>query len=79
MNIKYKPFNQFVLRTPLLSYNRLKTLMSNENRAIEQIQDTLIEEAIFLASPLLYREIKILIIHYLLIGITYYASGLFSR
>ena len=58
MNIQYKPFNQFVLRTPLLSYNRLKTLMSNEDRAIEQIQDTLIEEAIFLASPLLYREIK---------------------
>ena len=57
----YLPFPNFVFRTPLLPVNIFFTEMSkfeNEESYWEYfLQDSLIREAIFLASPVLYDEI----------------------
>ena len=48
--MKYLPFPDFVLRTPLLPFNSL------ESNLLSDLSNTVIEEAIFLASPVLLSE-----------------------
>ncbi len=59
--IKYLPFNSFVVRTPLLSFNQfediLNRLQKNEEDFKTILQDKAILEAIYLGSPVLYDEI----------------------
>lgn len=62
MNNKYIPFEDFVLRTPILSFSFYKELTSqntiNKERFKELFQDLVIQEAIFLASPQLFEELQ---------------------
>ncbi|OJJ19407.1 hypothetical protein BKI52_21600 [marine bacterium AO1-C] len=57
----YQPFDQYVLRTPLLSIDFYKKLTSSSTVSEEQLKeictDKVIREAIFLASPSLLFEI----------------------
>ncbi len=59
--IKYLPFNNFVVRTPLLSFNQFEDVLFKLKRNEEDLkiilQDTAILEAIYLGSPVLYEEI----------------------
>jgi len=62
-NIPYKPFNKFVLRTPLKSFNYLQKFISGSETDIEslkkELQDSVIKESIFLASPDLYEQLNV--------------------
>ena len=57
----YLPFQNFVFRTPLLSVNvfltEIEKLEKEDNYWKQFLQDPLLQEAIFLASPVLYDEI----------------------
>ncbi|RNL68585.1 hypothetical protein ED312_23265 [Sinomicrobium pectinilyticum] len=57
----YSDYNKYILRTPLLSLNFFKNLTSEETISDERIKNILkdptIREAIFLASPPLYKQI----------------------
>jgi len=59
--IKYLPFNNIVLRTPLLSFNQFEDILTrlakNEEDFKIILHDTAILEAIYLGSPVLYDEI----------------------
>ena len=59
--IKYLPFINFVLRTPLLSFSQFEDILfrlkNNEEVLKIILQDTAILEAIYLGSPVLYDEI----------------------
>ncbi len=58
----YTAFDKFVLRTPLLSFQFYQKLTANPQVSDEFLQETfndhMIQEAIFLASPTLYFELK---------------------
>ncbi len=63
MNTNYNPyknFSNFVLRTPLLPLNFYEELMANDLTTNQQIKkkfkNIIVQEAIFLASPSLYKE-----------------------
>jgi len=55
--MKYKIFNKFLLRTPLLSYNQFLKNISYKD-IITLLSKRLIREAIFLASPSLHEKIE---------------------
>ncbi|NYI50019.1 lantibiotic dehydratase [Macellibacteroides fermentans] len=52
----YRPFDTFVFRTPLFPINKLNDILSNETLFGDLIKDLIFHEAIFLASPVLYKE-----------------------
>jgi hypothetical protein len=58
----YTPFQNFVFRTPLYSVNtffqEMEKLEKEENYWKQFLQTPLLQEAIFLASPVLYDEIN---------------------
>lgn len=60
-NSIYKSFDKFVLRTPLLSLNYIKSIFSDQNVSDDDLkeicQDPKIQEAIFLASPILHTQL----------------------
>ena len=60
--IPYSPFDQFVLRTPLLSFDFFRQLTSEKEVSDKKLQraysNKIIKEAIFLASPTLYFELE---------------------
>lgn len=60
--IKYESFDSFVLRTPLKSFDYLQELFSkteiDKESLKKALQDTVIKESIFLASPDLYSQIN---------------------
>lgn len=60
--IPYEPFNSFVLRTPLKSFNYLQELISkkeiDKESLKEVLQDPVIKESVFLASPDLYSQVN---------------------
>ncbi|QBO59556.1 lantibiotic dehydratase family protein [Chryseobacterium salivictor] len=57
----YQFFNNFVTRSPVLSYRHFQKLFSQEEFDENKIKDTfsnsLLQEAIYLASPNLYKEL----------------------
>ena len=57
---QYFHFKNFIFRTPLLPVNiffqEMGKLEKEENYWKQFLQDTLLQEAIFLASPVLYDE-----------------------
>lgn len=61
-NIGYEPFNTFVLRTPFFSFNEYRETMRRLERSEdywkEFLQNKILQEAVFLASPALFEEIK---------------------
>ncbi|MFP4025541.1 MAG: lantibiotic dehydratase family protein [Thiohalospira sp.] len=60
-NNKYKIFNKFVLRNPLLSLNFLQSIFQSENTSDKKLKEIctnlVIQEAIFLASPVLHSQL----------------------
>lgn len=61
-NIFFIPFDRFVLRTPLKPFDYLQRYFLNKTIDIysikNELQDTVIKEAIFLASPDLYSQLN---------------------
>src|SRR5690606_26579118 len=61
MKNRYNSFSNYILRTPLLSFDFYKELTSKENISTEKLKEVfknlIIREAIFLASPVLYEEL----------------------
>ncbi len=57
----YQFFNNFVARTPILSYRHFQKLFSqeefDENKIKDIFSNSLLREAIYLASPNLYKEL----------------------
>jgi lantibiotic biosynthesis protein len=62
MNNPYLPFNRFVFRSPLLSFNifcnYLKEILSSEESFKQLLSNQIIQEAIYLASPVLFEELQ---------------------
>lgn len=60
-NTKYTAFNKIVHRTPLLSYNQFEEILCQLNKNEADIsailKDHIIQEAIYLGSPVLHEEI----------------------
>lgn len=60
--IPYKPFNTFIFRTPHISLNEfsnnLEKLNDEDNYWYIFLKDKILQEAIFLATPVLYSEIQ---------------------
>ena len=58
----YKLFNKYILRTPIFSINYFFKLTQNEvisdEQLIHEFNNPVISEAIYLASPILYKEIE---------------------
>ena len=52
----YSPFNNFVLRSPLLPFETINKI--NNNFLKEIASSGIFQEAIYLASPLLYDELQ---------------------
>ncbi|MCD7938418.1 MAG: lantibiotic dehydratase family protein [Tannerellaceae bacterium] len=52
-----QPFQSFILRTPLLPYSRLSDILRNRKSLLEVCKDSHIQEAIYIASPPLYKEL----------------------
>lgn len=65
----YKPFDKFVLRSPLLSFDKFASHLSEISNSEEMFKNLfrvkLFQEAIFIASPILFEEL----IKYLDIGL----------
>lgn len=57
----YKIFPDFIFRSPLLSYNYFKTISKNKGSLLQALDNSEIQEAIFIASPILYKELQKLI------------------
>ena len=53
----YQIFNQFLLRTPLFPLNRLERVSRDNSNFLEVLKDNYFQEAVFIASPTLYREL----------------------
>ncbi|MCK5168938.1 MAG: lantibiotic dehydratase family protein, partial [Bacteroidales bacterium] len=57
----YKSFENFLIRTPLLSLNYIQSVFSDKDTSVETIQEIckneIINEAIFLASPAFYEQL----------------------
>ena len=58
---EYKPFSTFVLRTPFFSVEEfsenIKKLNSNEDYWYSFLKSNILQEAIYLASPVLFEEL----------------------
>ena len=58
----YSCFGSFVLRTPLFPLDKLRALLQGENLSqdalLEVCQDKSVQEALFLASPSFFREVR---------------------
>jgi hypothetical protein len=57
----YKSFDNFLLRTPILSLDYIQSVFSKEDTSVETIQEIcksdIISEAIFLASPIFHEQL----------------------
>ncbi len=91
-NTRYKPFDKFVLRTPLKPFSYLQELFSDSDSNIESIkkelQNPIIKESIFLASPDFFEQLNAWLngkelvkkdLDRLLYSVTKYLSRLSSR
>lgn len=62
MDQKYIPFSKFVLRTPFFSLEefakKIEKLDNNDDYWYEFLKDSIIQEAIYLATPVLFDEIQ---------------------
>lgn len=55
--MEYKVLNEFIYRIPLLSINKFYSIIDGLKKNYSPLNDEMIQEAIYLASPLLYDEI----------------------
>ncbi|NOQ24519.1 MAG: hypothetical protein GQ564_04080, partial [Bacteroidales bacterium] len=57
----YKSFDNFIIRTPILSLNYIQSVFSNKDTTVETIQeickDPIVNEAFYLASPDLHKQL----------------------
>jgi len=56
--MNYKAFPNYIIRTPVLPYNQLEDILNNEELLYKQWENPFIQEAIYIASPVLYKELK---------------------
>lgn len=54
----YKPFGEFIIRTPLLPFNILNSVLHDLNIYNKLLNDDRFQEAVYIASPVLYEELK---------------------
>lgn len=61
INTYYKNFNNFLIRTPILSLNYIQSIVRNKDTTVETIQeickDPIVNEAFYLASPDLHKQL----------------------
>lgn len=55
--MNYKLFSHFIYRSPFLSIDDLPLALTSKEELLIRISDKKIQEAIFLASPVLYKEL----------------------
>ena len=53
----YQAFSHFLLRTPLFSFYKYKNVCSGNTNFLEILNDNLFQEAIYIASPTLHKEL----------------------
>ena len=53
----YKPFSSFVFRSPLLSFDRFQMTLKDKDSLLKEMHPHILE-AIYIASPVLYKELK---------------------
>lgn len=54
----YKIFNRFILRTPSVSFTHFQSTLANDEYLLKNFTDFRVQEALYLASPVLYNELK---------------------
>lgn len=54
----YNIFPQFIFRTPLLPFCELESLLKDRDSLLQAIRDPKIQEAIYISSPVLFKEIQ---------------------
>lgn len=55
--MNYKVFSSFILRSPLLPYTDLEEIWKDKSSFLNKLSNETIQEAIFLASPVVYEEL----------------------
>lgn len=55
---KYIPFEKFLLRSPLCSFDELEQILKNEEVFIKYLENKSFQEAILIASPVLFKQLK---------------------
>ncbi|MBD8348361.1 lantibiotic dehydratase family protein [Dysgonomonas sp. HGC4] len=56
--MRYRAFQSFVLRTPLLSFTELDFLLKDKETLLSKLIEPKVQEAIRLASPILHKELQ---------------------
>jgi len=56
--MNYKAFNRFILRTPTTSFSHLRLKLTTEADLVKYFSDFQQQEALYIASPVLYNEFK---------------------
>lgn len=56
--MKYSFFNKFIFRTPSLPCNKVGQILESQQSLTRSLDDAFINEAIYVASPVLHKEIK---------------------
>lgn len=56
--MNYTPFSTFLLRSPLLPFGQLEDILKDKTTLLLKLSEVQIQEAIFLASPVLYSELQ---------------------
>ena len=54
----YAPFKTFIYRTPLLPFGNLKQVLNHPKDIENWMKNDRVREAVYLASPILLREIE---------------------
>ncbi|WP_158712893.1 lantibiotic dehydratase family protein [Parabacteroides pacaensis] len=54
----YKPFSNCVFRIPGMSFDKMEATLKNKSDLLQFVSDPQIQEAVYLASPVLYKELQ---------------------
>ena len=54
----YKPFNTFLFRAPLHSFDLIQRALYDEDSLASVLKEKRFQEAIYIASPVLYKELQ---------------------
>ncbi|MBF0574773.1 lantibiotic dehydratase family protein [Dysgonomonas sp. GY617] len=56
--MNYSPFPQFIFRSPFLPFNHLEPILHDHDLFCQKLSDPKIQEAIYIASPVLSKELQ---------------------